>query len=196
MPSEIAAARRGPLDGLSLSGEVTIAPGPASSRFIFRGRPAAIEGAGRGFGVSLPEQACRATIVGSRAALWLGPDEWLLLASAAESDAVREMLEREIGDAQHSLVEVSHRQLAIEVSGPAAAATLNAGCPLDLGPEAFPVGMCTRTVFAKSEIVLWRTASLTFHLEVWRSYAMYIWRALEEASREFRREIRSGRSGH
>jgi len=39
--------------------------------------------------------------------------------------------------------------------------------------------MCTRTVFAKAEIVLWRTQPEQFHLEVWRSFAPYVWELLE-----------------
>ncbi len=68
----------------------------------------------------------------------------------------------QLRDFPHSLVEVSHRQIALEVSGPHAAAVLNAGCPLNLDLSAFPVGMCTRTVFAKAEIVLWRTDETVF----------------------------------
>ncbi|MGH7057706.1 MAG: sarcosine oxidase subunit gamma [Acetobacteraceae bacterium] len=189
MPSEIAIARCGPLDAFSIGGEAAISVLPPASRCIFRGRPAAVAAAGRAFGVALPERACRAAAAGDRAALWLGPDEWLLLAPADAGEALREAIEREIGDAPHSLVDVSHRQIAIEVTGAAAEATLNVGCPLDLDPEVFPVGMCTRTLLVKSEVVLWRTAPLVFRIEVWRSLASYAWRVLEEASREFRRKV-------
>ena len=61
---------------------------------------------------------------------------------------------------------------------------LNAGCPLDLDPSAFPVGMCTRTVLAKAEIVLWRTRQDQFHIEVWRSFADYVSSFLAEVARE------------
>ena len=56
---------------------------------------------------------------------------------------------------------------------------------LDLHPVAFPVGMCTRTVFGKAEIVLWRTEAEAYHIEVARSFAPYVWACLEEARREF-----------
>jgi sarcosine oxidase subunit gamma len=62
---------------------------------------------------------------------------------------------------------------------------LATGCPLDLDPQAFPVGMCTRTVLAKAEIVLWRIADDAFHLEVWRSFAAYVSAVIAEASREW-----------
>ena len=61
---------------------------------------------------------------------------------------------------------------------------LNAGCPLDLDSTAFPIGMCTRTVLAKAEIVLWRTGQDVFHVEVWRSFADYVSSFLAEVARE------------
>ncbi|HXI48279.1 MAG TPA: hypothetical protein VNH39_06790, partial [Steroidobacteraceae bacterium] len=66
------------------------------------------------------------------------------------------------------------------------AATILAGaCPLDLDARAFPVHMCTRTVLAKAEIVLWRTAPDAFHVEVWRSFQPYAQALLGEIGREF-----------
>jgi sarcosine oxidase subunit gamma len=56
---------------------------------------------------------------------------------------------------------------------------------LDLDVRAFAVGMCTRTVFAKAEIVLWRTAADVFRLEVWRSFTDYVASFLDEVVREY-----------
>jgi sarcosine oxidase subunit gamma len=187
MPLDLSAAAAGPLDGMAASGGAALVALPFAWRSVLRGRPTAVEAAASAFGAALPLQACRAVVAGEgRAALWLGPDEWLLLAPRAESPALAAALERAMEGQSHSLVDVSNRQAGIEVSGPDAAATLNAGCPLDLDPEAFPVGMCTRTVLAKAEIVLWRTAPATFRVEVSRSFAAYAWSFLVEASREFR----------
>jgi sarcosine oxidase, subunit gamma len=60
---------------------------------------------------------------------------------------------------------------------------LAAGCPLDLDERAFPVGMCTRTVLAKAEVVLWRTGVESFRLEVARSFVAYVSEFLAEAAR-------------
>jgi sarcosine oxidase subunit gamma len=43
--------------------------------------------------------------------------------------------------------------------------------------------MCTRTMLAKAEVVLWRPAAEEFHLEVWRSFAPYVTQFLAEAAR-------------
>ena len=58
------------------------------------------------------------------------------------------------------------------------------GCPLDLDLSAFPVGMCTRTVYMKSEIYLWRVAADVFLIETWRSFTPYVVDMLVEAAQE------------
>jgi sarcosine oxidase, subunit gamma len=138
--------------------------------------------AGNALGLAISQVPCRAAEHGARAALWLGPDEQLLL--GAEGNDIAAALGPALRELPHSLVEVSHRQTALQVGGPRAAVLLSAGCPLDLDPGAFPVGMCTRTVLAKAEIVLWRTAEDIFHIEVWRSFAAYVSRFLAEAARD------------
>jgi sarcosine oxidase, subunit gamma len=140
--------------------------------------------AGNALGLAISQVPCRAAEHGARAALWLGPDEQLLLAPDAFGSEIARLLEQALRDTPHSLVDVSHRQTALEVSGPHAVTVLSAGCPLDLDPGAFPVGMCTRTVLAKAEIVLWRTGENLFHVEVWRSFAAYVSRFVAEAARE------------
>lgn len=175
---ELSGIRQGPQ---ITAGDWLRTPAPAS-RFILQGGPAARAAAGAAFGVPLPERACRASTLAERAALWLGPDEQLLLAPAAETDALAARLEAALAGTAHSLVDVSHRQVALELSGPQASAILNSGCPLDLDLTVFPIGMCTRTLLGKVEIVLWRRGSAEFHLEVWRSFFDYVSRWLLEAA--------------
>lgn len=150
------------------------------ARHVLRGRPAALEAAQGVLGFALPRQACRAASKGDVHALWLGPDEWLIL--SAISDGLGERLEGAMAGLPHALVEVSDRQIGLVISGAEAEAVLSVGCPLDLALEAFPVGMCTRTVLAKAEIGLWRTGPNTFHLEVWRSFEAYVRQFLAAAA--------------
>jgi sarcosine oxidase, subunit gamma len=138
--------------------------------------------AGNALGLTISPTVCRSWVNVNRAALCLGPDEHLLLGPNAGE--IAGALEPALDGLPHSLVDVSHRQTAMEISGPHAAVALNAGCPLDLDLGAFPVGMCTRTVLAKAEVVLWRTGEDIFHIEVWRSFAAYASRFLAEVARE------------
>ena len=155
-----------------------------ATRFSFRGAADAAAAASRALGVELPSSACRANLAGTRAALWLGPDEQLLIAAQSEATELRAGLAAALGTLPHSLVDVSHRQVAFLVKGAHAEWLLQSGCPLDLDPENFPVGMCTRTVFLKAEIVLWRTAADAFRVEVWRSFAEYVVSMLAESALE------------
>lgn len=178
-------AIRSPLLAATMSApRVEAAIVPPLARFIFRGDEAARKAAGKAFGADLPEVACRASIAGERAALWLGPDEFLLLAPDGEGAAIEAAIADALGEAPHSLVDVSHRQTAINLTGAAATTLLALGCPLDLDASVFAVGACTRTVFAKAEITLWRRDETRFHVEVWRSFAPYLWGLLGEALME------------
>jgi sarcosine oxidase, subunit gamma len=134
------------------------------------------------FGLSL--QPCRALVQGEWAALWLGPDEQLLIGPDADGPALAQRIESAMRSLPHALVDVSHRQCALELRGPLAAAMLNTGCPLDLALDAAPIGFCTRTVFAKAEIVLWRRADSCFQLQTWRSFLPYVTGLLAFAAEE------------
>jgi sarcosine oxidase subunit gamma len=94
-------------------------------------------------------------------------------------------LEAALASVPHALVDIGHRQFSVRVCGPQAIHILSGACPLDLDAAQFPVGMCTRTVLAKADIVLWRTGETEFHLEVWRSFAAYVVGVLSEIAREF-----------
>jgi sarcosine oxidase subunit gamma len=157
---------------------------PPATRFILRGGANVLVRAGITLELVIDQAPCRASQAAACAALWLGPDEYLLLAPDGEACARARALSETLKSVPHSLVEVSHRQIGLELSTPHAADILNSGCPLDLDLAAFPVGMCTRTVLAKAEIALWRTASDVFRIEVWRSFTDYVVRFLNEAANE------------
>ena len=154
-----------------------------AARLVFQGGPAARTAAGRGFGVPFPEAACRASVLGERAVLWLGPDEHLLLAPDGSQERILAELAIALSGSPHSLVDVSDRQVAIAVSSRAARDILASGCPLDLDSAAFPVGMCTRTLFGKAEALLWRRSAEEYHLEIGRSFSGYVLGWLREAAR-------------
>ncbi len=138
---------------------------------------------GEALGMMLGSRLNRATINGARAALHLGPDEWLVVAPPGEASALLAAGARAAAIA--SVVDVSHRSVTIPVAGPHAVEMLNAFIALDLAEVAFPAGMCTRTLFGKAEVILWRTGVDAFRLDVWRSFSPYVLGCLAEAGREF-----------
>jgi len=158
---------------------------PTSDRFLLRGSQAVMTAAGAALGLRLPTAACRAATADGVAALWLGPDEELFIMPKDAGGAAIAAVSAALADQPHSLVDISHRQTGLDIRGPRADAMLSTGCPLDLHISQFPVDMCTRTVFAKAEIVLWRMEEEAFRIEVWRSFRAYVAGLLDEAGFEF-----------
>ncbi|RUM97454.1 sarcosine oxidase subunit gamma family protein [Pseudaminobacter arsenicus] len=164
-------------------GEVTtagvrLAVLPPAERISLRAPEASITALTRALGVSLPKAPKTSAAKAGRTALWLGPDEWLVIDEAggdplADCAGVKGL---------HSAVGISHRNVAISVSGRQAADTINAGCPQDLSLAAFPVGAASRTVLGKVEIVLLRTQEDTFRVECWRSFSDYVLAFLTKAA--------------
>lgn len=172
--------RRPVLAGRSASiNGVALAEMPSAERVSLRAPAASVASLSRALGVTLPQKPKTSAAKGERVALWLGPDEWMVL-DADGSDILGDCAKAK---ALHSAVGISHRNIAISVSGAKAAATVNSGCPQDLSLEAFPVGACSRTVLGKSEILLYRTAVDGFRVECWRSFADYIFTHLYEGAR-------------
>ena len=99
---------------------------PPAARWVLRGADPARAAAAQAFGTAFPATACRAATHGERATLWLGPDEWLLIAPPADADAATAALAAALRELPHSLVDVSHRQCALGVGGPQAATMLAA----------------------------------------------------------------------
>ncbi len=103
----------------------------------------------------------------------LGPDEWLWRGD----DAVPKSMGAGM---PLSLVDISERSVGLVLDGPAARAILNAGCPLDL--ERFPVGRTTRTIYEGVEIILHRESETRWTVDVWRSFAEYLWGNFQAAA--------------
>ena len=182
------ARRQGSLDDLAAAARAIpaamLALLPDAAKLVFRGRATAVDAVGPAFGVALPAEACRFATKDGRTAYWLGPDEWLLQAVGEDPAAVFASLAAPLAGHSHSLVDVSHRSQAFALAGGAAGYLLNHGCPLDLSLRAFPVGMCTRTIFGKATIMLSRAAPEVFHIDAWRSFAPYVWQLLDQARGE------------
>lgn len=180
--AKIATAARNPAHaGKNVGGEgVALKVLEPASRMSLRARPDTIAALSKALGVTLPQKPKSSAAKAGRTALWLGPDEWLVIDEAggnpvADCAGVKGL---------HSAVDVSHRNVAMAVTGPNAAATLSSGCPQDLSLAAFPVGAASRTILGKVEIIVLRTAEDAFRVECWRSFSDYVWGFLSEAARD------------
>jgi sarcosine oxidase, subunit gamma len=146
---------------------VTVSLAPPMARFSLRARQGqALETL---LGVTVPGKI--GTTKGSIACL--GPDEWLMRAPVGTAIPLGAGLAVAVTD-------VSERSVCLIVEGPKAARLIMSGCPQDL--DKFPVGTASRTIYETVEIILIRDAEDRFHIEVWRSFASWLWTALIEAA--------------
>lgn len=147
-------------------------------RYILRGGDTVIPLISRALDIPLDLPINQATSNDSCSALHIGPDEWLLLLEPTHTGAMPEDMAARIrnaaGDLAYALVDVSHRNIGLRFRGSAVIDALASGCPQNLNIEAFPIDKCTRTVYAKVGILLWRRGEHEFLLEILRSFVPYL----------------------
>lgn len=161
---------------------VAVAVEEAGCRFSLRAGPDQVAAVSDAFGAPLPGAIGERAAAGTRSALRLGPDEWVLWGAEADAEPIRAAFAALRPAHPHSLVETGDRERTIVLSGAAAARLLAVGCPLDL--EAMAVGRGTRTVFDGAVVVMVREAPDRFRLDVWRSFAPHVLAVLELGNAE------------
>ncbi|QND53982.1 sarcosine oxidase subunit gamma family protein [Phyllobacterium sp. 628] len=179
--AQTSATRAHPLQtGYAGVGSVPVTLADNATRVSLRARPDALAALSKALGLTLPTKPKSTATKGDRTAMWIGPDEWLII-DAEGSTIVADLAKVKV---LHSAVDVSHRNVGILVTGKNADAVVNGGCPQDLSLKAFPVGAASRTVLGKIEIVLLRTAEDAFRVECWRSFSGYAYSFLQESARD------------
>jgi len=127
-----------------------------------------------------------ATGVAGTAVLWLGPDEFLLVAEVeAREGTIVAQLVAALGDGAGQAVDLSSNRTTFELAGPSARAVLEKSCAADLHPRAFLPGMAIATVIGAAPVVLWKTGKETFRVFPRASFADYLGRWLLDGMREY-----------
>lgn len=152
-----------PVAALTLAG-CTMALIAAEKRYSLRGNAAELQPF---VPVKLPFKIGDVSDSGEAMAVMLGPDEWLLI-GVVTGDGTGQAV---------SITEITERQIGLAIEGLAAAELLMSGCPLDLARMA--VGRGTRTIYETVEIVVIKRSETHFHIEVWCSFAPWVWAAMK-----------------
>jgi heterotetrameric sarcosine oxidase gamma subunit len=158
---------------------------PAAAMIDLRLEPSdttALTAAQSALALDLPLTPGKSRTRAGHVALWLGPDQWLIAASAASAA----LLVQTLDGVAASAVDVSDLRAAFELAGPRAEDVLRKGCAIDLHPRAFAPGDCALTSFARVRVALRQSDGRhTYQLFVERSYALYLWDWLTDAMLEF-----------
>jgi sarcosine oxidase, subunit gamma len=128
--------------------------------------------AGDGSALGLPTEPNTWARLGEREVLWLGPDEWLVVA-AADAAAVVADLESSLVGSHHSVVDVSANRAVIELAGAGRLELLSSACPIDLDPRSWTQGRCAQTLFGATQVLMQERTENT-RLFVRPSFATYV----------------------
>ena len=169
--------------GMRTGGAVTIEHVPFLTQIdvrldpVVRGQSASVGGFGT-VGPATPNMSDRD---GEREVLWLGPDEWLVVAAPGQAQRLLAELEYALDGVPHSVVDVSANRVMIDLSGPGMLDLLSKGCALDLHPSRWPNGACAQTMLARAQVILQRRDA-TMRIFVRPSFADYLVDWLIDAS--------------
>ena len=124
--------------------------------------------------------------------LWLGPNEWWVVASDARREELIERLRGAFAGQHTALIDVSESRTVITVTGPAARDVLARGISLDLHPRAFGPGQCAQTGMAKANIVLHQTDNApSYDIYILKSFSDYLWRWIGFVAEDFGLAVRT-----
>ncbi|WP_156761261.1 sarcosine oxidase subunit gamma [Microbacterium karelineae] len=185
--------RRSPLDHLAAELDAASAPGirlreiPFTTQIGVRAEPgSSAHGAlSDATGVGLP--AGVGDVAGDAsgtAALWLAPDEFLVIAEPDSRDLVAALWDA-LGDAPGQVTDLSANRTILEVAGPCARDALDKGVPADLHPRAFAPNMAITTTLSTVPVLVWRTAVDTYLVLPRASFAEHVAQWLMDAAREY-----------
>jgi sarcosine oxidase subunit gamma len=131
-------------------------------------------------GVDLP-RPCTFTSGNGVDILWMGPDEYLVLAEPGRQVELESAL-RDVGAL--AVVDVSAQRNVLRLTGEHARDVLAHGCSIDLDPSVSPPGTCVQTLLARTGIVL-MVREEGFTILVRQSFAGYFTAWLADASLEY-----------
>jgi len=163
------------LNGACFEGLATVGDGGLTGMITLRGDLSSKEmkaAVKKAVGLDIPGQ--RQALAGEgTAALWMSPDELLVICAYDEVAQTIATLDAALEGQHYLAVNVSDARTYLRVSGAGAREVLAKLCPVDLSPDAFTPGMFRRTRMAQVPAAFWLDAGGTFHVVCFRSVADY-----------------------
>jgi sarcosine oxidase subunit gamma len=135
-------------------------------------------------GVPPPVEPNTVAASGEFDVLWLGPDEWLVVALAGKGEPAAR-LEAALAGLHHSVIDVSQGRVVLELEGAEARTVLAQATSLDLRARAFGPGCSAQTVLARVPVILQQIDTLPrFRVFVRASFAPYVREWLQDTIAE------------
>lgn len=142
------------------------------------------EGLKKVVGAQLPVTPNTFHTSGNRSIIWLGPDEWLILAENDASDSIIPAID--VPEAGHvAVTDVSDALGSILIEGPHSRAMLAKHCALDFHASVFTKGMAQQSLLSHAGVTILCLDDHRFQLIGRSSFMPYIVALLMDASVEY-----------
>jgi sarcosine oxidase, subunit gamma len=133
--------------------------------------------------------ATPSTVVDGRdaAAIWFGPQEWLVTSTTRDGEALEAQLREAIAEHGGTAVDVSAQRTIVRLRGDHARDVLAKGCSLDLHPKVFGPGAAAQTMLGLAAVVLipLDDNATDYRIIVRSSFAGYLADWLIDAAEDF-----------
>ena len=137
------------------------------------------------FGTPLPAEPNKVASMGTRSAIWLGPDETLLMIEEEQEAEFMLNLKALLGTAHYSATPVSDAIKIFRLGGTRRLDVLAKGCAIDLHPASFKQGDCAQSMLAHAAITLAADTPNSLLLFCRTSYSDYVTSWLKDAAVEY-----------
>ena len=135
-------------------------------------------------GFDLPKAPRTSNTFGDVKALWLSPDQWLILCAREKAPALAADLAKAAEKTHALAVDVSDMRSIIRIEGERSREVMMKGCSLDFTDVDFTAGYVRRVRFAEIAALFNIVEEHVIDIYVFRSYANYAWDFLLKAARK------------
>ena len=135
-------------------------------------------------GVDLPKAPRTSHSFGNIKALWLSPDQWLILSARDRAAELTAELTKALTGLHSLAVDVSDMRCIIRLEGEGAREVMMKSTSLDFTDEDFTAGYVRRVRFAEIAALFNIVEEHVIDIYVFRSYANYAWDFLLKAARK------------
>jgi methylglutamate dehydrogenase subunit D len=142
-------------------------------------------------GTDLPARVGKASTVGHRVLLKIGPEQfWIITRNDNDvAPALRSAVDPVLG----SITVLSHSRTCIWLDGPAARDVLAMGLAVDLSPDVFELNSFALTGLHHTPIMIHRSSATRYDLYALRTFALWTWEWLVDAALPFGYQISEAR---
>ncbi|MDA0844371.1 MAG: sarcosine oxidase subunit gamma [Proteobacteria bacterium] len=136
-------------------------------------------------GCMFPPAANTFTSAGERHAVWLGPDEFMIICEAGKDEELASSIQASFGNRHAAVTNITDALAAFHLKGAAVRQVLAKGCALDLHHSSFTSGDAAQTLLSHAAVTIMALADDEFIVICRTSFASYLHDWLLDAALEY-----------